>query len=85
MLFCTNQYRAASVVPGRLAAIERAFLDKDFETFGRITMQDSNQFHACCADTYVAVTSAPSPNARVVDIFCAPLVFLQLSSYLLHE
>jgi diphosphomevalonate decarboxylase len=46
------QYRAASVVQGRLDAIETAYLAKDFETFGKITMQDSNQFHATCLDTY---------------------------------
>lgn len=46
------QHRAAHIVEGRLAEIERAFLNKDFETFGRITMQDSNQFHAVCMDTY---------------------------------
>lgn len=32
--------------------IEKAYLTKDFPTFGRITMQDSNQFHATCLDTY---------------------------------
>eukprot|EP01040_Poterioochromonas_malhamensis_P001394 gene1395-1476_t len=46
------QHRAAHIVEGRLAEIEKAFLNKDFETFGRITMQDSNQFHAVCMDTY---------------------------------
>ncbi len=46
------QYRAAAVVQERLDAIEAAYLARDFETFGRITMQDSNQFHAVCLDTY---------------------------------
>lgn len=45
-------HRASEVVQPRLEAIEKAFLDRDFETFGRITMQDSNQFHAICLDTY---------------------------------
>lgn len=45
-------YRAQEVVQPRLEAIEKAFLERDFETFGRITMQDSNQFHAICLDTY---------------------------------
>ena len=36
----------------RLEEIETAFLGHDFETFGKITMQDSNQFHAVCQDTY---------------------------------
>lgn len=46
------QYRASTVVQPRLEAIEAAYLRKDFETFGKITMQDSNQFHATCLDTY---------------------------------
>lgn len=32
--------------------MEKAYLQKDFETFGRITMQDSNQFHSVCLDTF---------------------------------
>lgn len=46
------QHRASHIVQSRLEEIEKAFLAKDFETFGRITMQDSNQFHAVCLDTY---------------------------------
>lgn len=46
------KHRAEHVVEGRLAEIEQAYMNKDFETFGRITMQDSNQFHAVCLDTY---------------------------------
>lgn len=45
-------HRAEEVVQPRLDAIEKAYLERDFETFGRITMQDSNQFHAICLDTY---------------------------------
>jgi diphosphomevalonate decarboxylase len=46
------QYRSEHIVEERLANIEKAFLEKDFDTFGKITMQDSNQFHAVCMDTY---------------------------------
>ena len=46
------QHRASHIVQQRLDEIEQAYLNKDFETFGRITMQDSNQFHAVCLDTY---------------------------------
>ncbi|RHZ13555.1 hypothetical protein DYB31_000635 [Aphanomyces astaci] len=45
-------FRAREVVHKRLAAIEAAYKAKDFETFGKITMMDSNQFHATCLDTY---------------------------------
>eukprot|EP01135_Chromosphaera_perkinsii_P010884 Nk52_evm11s2273 gene=Nk52_evmTU11s2273 len=46
------EHRAKEVVPRRMKEIEKAIKEKDFETFGKITMQDSNQFHACCMDTY---------------------------------
>lgn len=46
------KHRAASVVDKRMEAIEKAYLEKDFATFGQITMADSNQFHATCLDTY---------------------------------
>jgi diphosphomevalonate decarboxylase len=44
--------RAREVVPGRISEIIEAYKAHDFDTFGRLTIQDSNQFHACCADTY---------------------------------
>ena len=45
-------HRASAVVPARLAAIEDAVRERDFAAFARLTMQDSNQFHATCLDTY---------------------------------
>lgn len=45
------QHRIAKVVPERMAAISDAIKAKDFDTFARITMQDSNQFHAVVLDT----------------------------------
>ena len=46
------QFRASHVVQPRLEELEAAYLRRDFETFGKLTMQDSNQFHATCLDTY---------------------------------
>lgn len=46
------KFRAEHVVQPRLEELEKAYLAKDFETFGKLTMQDSNQFHATCLDTY---------------------------------
>jgi diphosphomevalonate decarboxylase len=45
-------FRAKKVVAPRLAKIEEAYKNRDFVTFGQLTMQDSNQFHATCLDTY---------------------------------
>ncbi|XP_044367612.1 diphosphomevalonate decarboxylase MVD2, peroxisomal-like [Triticum aestivum] len=45
------QYRAQTVVPGRILKMEEAIKNRDFESFARLTGADSNQFHAVCLDT----------------------------------
>jgi diphosphomevalonate decarboxylase len=45
------QYRIAHVVPQRMQDITNAIRERDFDTFARITMADSNQFHAVALDT----------------------------------
>ena len=45
------QHRIKHVVPERMKAISEAIKAKDFDSFARITMQDSNQFHAVALDT----------------------------------
>ncbi|NXW58074.1 MVD1 decarboxylase, partial [Eurystomus gularis] len=46
------KHRAEVVVPERLALMVRHIRERDFEGFGQLTMQDSNQFHATCLDTF---------------------------------
>lgn len=43
--------RAKEVVPKRMREMEKAILEKNFETFGKLAMRDSNGFHATCLDT----------------------------------
>ncbi|KAJ9120601.1 hypothetical protein QFC22_002530 [Naganishia vaughanmartiniae] len=45
------QHRIKHVVPPRMTEISRAITAKDFTTFARLTMADSNSFHAVCLDT----------------------------------
>ena len=45
------QHRINDVVPKRMVAITKAILDKNFDAFARITMADSNSFHAVALDT----------------------------------
>jgi len=45
------QTRAKKVVPKRMAEMEEAIQKRDFETFARVTMRESNSFHATCLDT----------------------------------
>ncbi|KAF2872413.1 diphosphomevalonate decarboxylase [Massariosphaeria phaeospora] len=44
--------RASETVPKRMQEMQKAIQDKDFEAFGKISMMDSNSFHATCLDTY---------------------------------
>jgi diphosphomevalonate decarboxylase len=44
--------RANETVPRRMKEMISAIEKKDFEAFGKITMMDSNSFHATCLDTY---------------------------------
>jgi diphosphomevalonate decarboxylase len=50
------QHRAAAVVQPRL------------EAFGRITMQDSNQFHAVCLDTYPPIFYMNDVSKAVIRV-----------------
>lgn len=43
--------RVQTLVPERMAAMESAIQSRDFPTFARITMRESNSFHATCLDT----------------------------------
>lgn len=45
------QTRARDVVPKRMVEMEKAIESRDFETFAKVTMRESNSFHATCLDT----------------------------------
>lgn len=61
-------HRAASVVPDRMKQMEAAIASKDFATFAKLTMQDSNQFHACCLDTYPPITYLNDTSRSIIRI-----------------
>ena len=43
--------RIEHVVPKRIKQMEAAILERDFQAFAKLTMADSNQFHAVCLDS----------------------------------
>jgi len=45
------QHRIDYIVPERMKLISEAIRSRDFHTYAKITMQDSNQFHAVALDT----------------------------------
>lgn len=61
-------HRATHIVPERMEAIEKAFLAKDFDGFGKLTMADSNQFHATCLDTYPPIFYMNDVSRAVVRL-----------------
>ena len=62
------KHRATEIVPARMTAIEKAFLEKDFDAFGQLTMADSNQFHATCLDTYPPIFYMNDISSSVIRI-----------------
>ena len=61
-------HRAASVVPGRMTAMEAAYLKKDFAAFATLAMQDSNQFHATCLDTQPPIFYLNDVSRAVIQL-----------------
>jgi len=59
-------HRAAQLVEPRMAAMEQALHARDFSSFARLTIQDSNNFHACCLDTYPPIIYLNHTSQHVI-------------------
>jgi diphosphomevalonate decarboxylase len=57
-----------TVVPMRLREMEAAYLARDFAAFGKLTMQDSNQFHATCLDTFPPIFYLNDVSKQIVHV-----------------
>lgn len=62
------QHRTTHVVPQRMKDISAAILNKDFDTFAKITMADSNQFHAVALDTDPPIFYMNDASRAVISI-----------------
>jgi len=62
------KHRASAVVQPRLAELEKAYLAKDFHSFAKLTMQDSNQFHSTCLDTYPPIFYLTDTSRAVIQL-----------------
>ena len=49
------KYRINYVVNNNLKQIKKSLEEKDFNYFAEIVMKDSNNFHACCRDSYPSI------------------------------
>lgn len=62
------KHRATEIVPERMETIEKAYLAKDFSSFGQVTMADSNQFHATCLDTYPPIFYMNDVSRSIISL-----------------
>ncbi len=62
------QHRVNHFVPATMPAIIDAYRKKDFETFGALTMRDSNQFHAICLDTFPPIFYLNQTSKDIINI-----------------
>ena len=63
-------YRASNVVPNRFRTMRDAIMSRKDSTVFELTMKESNQFHACCLDTYPPIfymTDVSRAVVRAVD------------------
>nr|XP_012321477.1 diphosphomevalonate decarboxylase isoform X1 [Aotus nancymaae] len=62
------RFRAESVVPARMAEMTRCIQERDFRGFAQLTMQDSNQFHATCLDTFPPISYLSPISWRIIHL-----------------
>ncbi|CAH2324148.1 diphosphomevalonate decarboxylase [Pelobates cultripes] len=60
--------RAETVVPERMKDMIESIKKRDFESFGQLTMKDSNQFHATCLDTYPPIFYLNQISQRIISL-----------------
>ncbi|KAI5701285.1 hypothetical protein M8J76_014903 [Diaphorina citri] len=60
------EHRVNTIVPSRCSAMEEALRARDFPRFAELTMKDSNQFHACCLDTYPPIVYMNDTSHSIV-------------------
>ncbi|KAJ1657689.1 diphosphomevalonate decarboxylase [Dispira simplex] len=65
------QHRFANIVSEHMQQMEQAIRDRNFEQFAKITMQDSNQFHAICLDTYPPIFYLNDTSRTIIRIVTA--------------
>ncbi|XP_043455796.1 diphosphomevalonate decarboxylase isoform X3 [Prionailurus bengalensis] len=63
-----SQFRAEAVVPGRMVEMAHCVRERDFQGFGRLTMKDSNQFHATCLDTFPPISYLSDISRRIIRL-----------------
>lgn len=61
-------HRAKDIVPVRINAMKQAFAAGNVESVLELTMRDSNQFHACCLDTFPPIFYMTDTSKEIVNL-----------------
>eukprot|EP01104_Vermistella_antarctica_P013538 TRINITY_DN4115_c0_g1_i1.p1 TRINITY_DN4115_c0_g1~~TRINITY_DN4115_c0_g1_i1.p1 ORF type:complete len:401 (-),score=112.04 TRINITY_DN4115_c0_g1_i1:351-1526(-) len=64
----TIHNRAEVIVPQRMKEMEEAIAKKDFQAFGDLSMKDSDDFHAVCADTVPPIHYLSDASRSVISL-----------------
>jgi diphosphomevalonate decarboxylase len=59
--------RVEQIVPERVKSLAQAIMRKDFPTLATIVMQESNQLHALCLDTFPPLHYLNDESFRLID------------------
>lgn len=62
------QWRIKEVVPKRFVEMKKSILDRDFETFGDLTMKDSNSFHSVCLDSSPPIFYLNDTSKKIIKL-----------------
>ena len=58
----------SSIVPERMTHMEAAYHARDFASFAKLAMRDSNQFHATCLDTFPPIFYMNDTSRAIVQM-----------------
>mmetsp|Transcript_45348 Transcript_45348/g.176159 ORF Transcript_45348/g.176159 Transcript_45348/m.176159 type:complete len:217 (+) Transcript_45348:154-804(+) len=62
------KHRALSIVDGHITTMEEAIKRMDFSTVARLTMKESNQFHAVCLDTEPPIFYLNETSKAIISV-----------------
>lgn len=62
------QWRIKEVVPKRFEQMKKSIAERDFQTFGELTMKDSNSFHAVCLDSYPPIFYLNDTSKKIIKL-----------------
>ncbi|OBA21005.1 Diphosphomevalonate decarboxylase [Metschnikowia bicuspidata var. bicuspidata NRRL YB-4993] len=62
------QWRIKEVVPKRFKQMKQSIIERDFQTFGDLTMKDSNSFHAVCLDSSPPIFYLNDTSKKIIKL-----------------